>query len=596
MLASTKPSLQQRRAGNELHRALGVLRNALLTVAVFSGVINLLMLGPAIYMLQVYDRVLASRNVTTLVLLSVLVLGALLFMSALEAVRTWVLVRVGARLDAQLHARVFTATYERNLWQRGSNTVQPVHDLNAVRQALTGVALLAAFDAPWLPIYLIVIFAMAPELGWLTLCGALALGALAALSERLTKPRLDEAQTYAMQSQQALNHHLRNVEVIEAMGMLPRIRERWFKLHRKQMQAQALASDRAAVLAGATKFLRTGLQSLVLGYGALLVLEGRLTAGMMIAASILAGRALAPVELLVGNWRQIVASRQAYRRLRELLDLHPAREQGMSLPRPLGQLSVEAAAAIAPGTQRQILRNLSFAVAPGEVVAIIGPSASGKSSLARLLVGIWPASAGSVRLDGATVFEWSKDQLGPHVGYLPQDIELFDGSVAENIARFGEVDADKVLAAARLVDLHELILRLPQGYDTPIGNEGNNVSAGQRQRIGLARAFYGAPSFVVLDEPNSNLDEAGEKALVDALRAAKAMGTTVILITHRFSTLSVVDKVLMLAEGTVAAYGPRDAVLKALQQAAAGAPVRQAGPMPPALPGLPQASDAVQGT
>jgi len=575
---SAMPRRQAAAAGdsNELGIALAAMRSALLTVAVFSGFINLLMLSPSIYMLQVYDRVLGSRNETTLLVLSAMVVGAYLFMAALEAIRGWVLVRVGARLDAQLNSRVYTAAFERNLRRPGSNTAQPIHDLNTLRQTLTGSALLAAFDAPWLPIYLVVIFLMSPALGWFALGGALVLLVLAVLNERLSKPRLDEAQKYSLQSQQALTNNLRNAEVIEAMGMLPQIRERWYGLHRQQLQTQANASDLAAVLGGATKFVRVCLQSLVLGFGALLVLEGRMTAGMMIAASILAGRALAPVELLVANWKQIVAGRLAYARLRELLGIHPPRARGMPLPAPTGSVTVEAASAVAPGTQRLILKNLSFSIAPGEIVAIIGPSASGKSSLARLLVGVWPAVTGSVRLDGASLYEWNKDELGPCIGYLPQDIELFDGTVAENIARFGKVDPDKVVEAAKQVDMHEQILRLPAGYDTPLGTDGSNLSGGQRQRIGLARALYGDPSFIVLDEPNSNLDDSGERALVEAIKALKAAGKTVVLITHRMSTLSVVDKVAVLADGVLAAFGPRDEVLKALQaQAAGGAPLRR---------------------
>jgi ATP-binding cassette subfamily C exporter for protease/lipase len=532
----------------------------------FSGFINVLMLAPSIYMLQVYDRVLGSRNSTTLLVLSLMIVGAFLFMAALEAIRAWVLVRVGARLDASLNERVFTAAFERNLVRPGSNTAQPIHDLNSVRQTLTGSALIAAFDTPWLPIYLIVIFAFSVDLGWFALAGAIGLLILAVVNERLSKPKLDLAQKYSLQSHQALTNHLRNAEVIEAMGMLPSIRSRWFMLHKNQIKTQARASDLAAVLSGSTKFLRMALQSLVLGYGALLVLENKMTAGMMIAASILVGRALAPVELLVGNWKQIVTGRQAYARLKGLLGVHPPRAKGMTLPRPSGQMSTEAASVVAPGTQRMILKNLTFTIGAGEVVAVIGPSASGKSTLARLLVGVWPAVAGSVRLDSASVFQWNKDELGPHLGYLPQDIELFDGTVAENIARFGEVDPEKVIAAAKLVDMNDQILHLPQGYDTQLGTDGSNLSGGQRQRIGLARALYGDPQFIVLDEPNSNLDDAGEKALTDAIRELKARGKTVVVITHRVSTLAVVDKILVLADGALAGYGMRDDVLRALQQ------------------------------
>jgi ATP-binding cassette subfamily C exporter for protease/lipase len=370
------------------------------------------------------------------------------------------------------------------------------------------------------------------------------------------------------------------------MGMLPQIRGRWYELHRQQIQSQATASDQAAVLGGATKFVRIAMQSLVLGFGALLVLDGTMTAGMMIAASILVGRALAPVELLVANWKQIVSGRQAYARLRELLSIHPPRRESMSLPAPRGQISVEGASAVPPGSQRLVLRNLAFSIQVGEVVAVIGPSASGKSSLARLLVGVWAPAAGSVRLDGASVFDWNKDELGPYIGYLPQDIELFDGTVAENIARFGEVEAEKVVEAAKRVDMHEQILHLPQGYDTPLGADGGNLSGGQRQRIGLARALYGDPAFIVLDEPNSNLDDTGEKALVETIKDLKARGKTVVLITHRLSTLAVVDKVLILAEGALVAYGPRDDVFKAMQgqAAAGGAQVRRVGPAAAATP------------
>jgi len=581
MSATFRPQSAAQKAPDELRVALRALRNALLTVAVFSGFINVLMLTPAIYMLQVYDRVLGSRNETTLLVLSIMVLAAFLFMAALEAVRGWVLIRVGARLDSQLNARVFTAAFERNLRRPGSNTAQPIHDLNTVRATLTGSALISAFDAPWLPVYLVVIFLMSPALGWFAFGGAVLLLVLAVINERTSKPRLDEAQKYQLQSHQALTNNLRNAEVIEAMGMLPSIRRRWYELHRQQIATQASASDLAAVLSGATKFVRIALQSLVLGFGALLVLEGSLTSGMMIAASILAGRALAPVEMLVGNWKQIISGRQAYARLRELLGVHPPRREGMALPAPRGQVTVEAASAPAPGSQRLILKNLTFSIAPGEVVAVIGPSASGKSSLARLLVGIWPAAMGSVRLDGASIFDWNKDELGPFIGYLPQDIELFDGTVADNIARFGEVDAERVVDAARRVDMHEQILRLPMGYDTPLGSDGSNLSGGQRQRIGLARAIYGDPSFIVLDEPNSNLDETGEKALVEAVKALKARGKTVVLITHRMSTLAAADKILVLADGNLATYGPRDEVFKAMQSQGALVPARRSPTITP---------------
>lgn len=554
---------------DELGTTLRQLRGAFVTVAVFSGFLNVLMLTPSLYMLQVYDRVLASRNETTLVFLTLLLIGAFIFMGVLEAIRTWVLVRVGARLDAALSARVFNATFQRSLMQPGSNATQPMHDLDTLRQTLTGPALLTLFDAPWMPIYLLVISLFSIELGIFALIGALLLGAVAVVNEKISKPKLDEAQKYSAQSQLALNHHLRNGEVIEALGMLPSIRQRWNGLHQKQIQLQATASDQAAVMGGLSRFIRITMQSLSLGLGALLVLEGKMSPGSMIAASILVSRALAPVEMLVGNWKQIIAGRSAYARIQELLQSHPVRQYGMALAAPKGEVRFENVSAAAPGSRQAILKNLNFSIAAGESVAVIGPSGAGKSTLARLMVGVWPATAGTVRLDGADLYRWNKDELGPHLGYLPQDIELFDGTVAENIARFGDVDAEKVVKAARSAGMHALILRLPNGYDTPLGVGGSALSGGQKQRIGLARALYGDPALVVLDEPNSNLDDVGEKALSETIRDLTAKGITTVLITHRTASLDVVQKIMVLADGTVRAFGPRAEILAAMRASAA---------------------------
>ena len=580
-------------SSDEMQLALRKLRNAFITVAVFSGFLNILMLTPSLYMMQVYDRVLGSRNETTLWLLTLLLVGVYVFMGALEAIRTWVLVRVGARFDATLNARVFNATFERSLMHASSNSAQPMHDLNTVRQTLTGTALLTVFDAPWMPIYLLVISLLSVELGVFALVGALILAALAVVNEKISKPKLEEAQKYNTQSQLALTNHLRNAEVIEAMGMLSSIRQRWHSLHQKQIQLQAAASDQAAVMGGLTKFVRITMQSLALGFGALLVLEGRMSPGSMIAASVLVSRALAPVEMLVGNWKQIITGRVAYSRLKELLSAHPARQYGMSLPTPTGAVRFEAVSAAAPGSKQLILKDLNFAIKAGECIAVIGSSGSGKSTLARLLVGVWPALAGTVRLDGADLYRWSKDELGPHLGYLPQDIELFDGTVAENIARFGVIDSEQVIAAGKRAGIHELILRLPKGYDTPLGMGGHSLSGGQRQRVGLARALFGDPALVVLDEPNSNLDEQGERALSETIRDLKSRGKTTVLITHRMTSLSVVQKIMVLSEGTLKAYGPRDEVLVALQANAntnaKPSPARQLGSAP--APGTPVSAE-----
>ena len=550
---------------SELSAAFKKLLSAFYTVAAFSGFLNLLMLSPSLYMLQVYDRVLGSRNETTLWVLTLLLIGIYVFMGVVEAIRTWVLVRVGARFDAALNARVFNASFDRSLRHAGSNAAQPIHDLNTVRQTLTGTALLALFDAPWMPIYLVVIALFSVELALFALFGALVLGALALLNEKLSKPKLDEAQHFNTQSQMALTNYLRNAEVIESMGMLGGMRRRWHDLHQIQIARQAAASDQAAVMVGLTKFVRITMQSLSLGFGALLVLDGKMSPGSMIAASVLVSRALAPVESLVGNWKQIITGRAAWSRLNELLAGHPARQLGMALPVPSGAIRFEGVTVAAPGSQLAIIRSVGFGIAAGECVAVIGPSGSGKSTLARLMVGVWPAMAGTVRLDGADLHLWSKDELGPHLGYLPQDIELFDGTVAENIARFGDVTPRLVIEAAKRAGMHETILRMPKGYDTPLGVGGSALSGGQRQRIGIARALYGDPVLVVLDEPNSNLDEAGELALAETIKNQSARGKTTVLITHRMSALASAKKILVLVEGTIKAYGPRDEVLAAMR-------------------------------
>jgi len=567
---------------SELAEVLLSFRRAFMTVGSFSFFINLLMLTPAIYMLQIYDRALGSRNVTTLLMLTLITLGLFGLMSVLEWIRSMVLVRVGARLDLDINSRVFDATFERNLRQAGQNPAQALNDLASMRQTLTGAGVIALTDAPWMPIYVLVIFMLHVELGIFALIGVLLLVILAVVNERVSAGPLGEAQKLAMAANAQANNNLRNAEVIEAMGMLPAIRGRWFKLHQKFLMQQALASDRAGVLNAITRFVRISMQSLALGYGALLAIEGEITPGMMIAGSIIMGRALAPVEVLIANWKQLVSARAAYGRLAELLQVYPARVAGMPLPRPEGVVLVENAATAAPGSRVLILKNVSFSLKAGEIVAVIGPSASGKSTLARLLVGVWPPLAGSVRLDGAEVFKWNKDELGRHLGYLPQDIELFDGTVAENIARFGDIDSERVLAAAQAAGVHDLVLLLPMGYDTPLGDGGSALSGGQKQRIGLARALYGDPALIVLDEPNSNLDDQGEAALAETLRRLKAEKRTVVIITHRMSTLAVADSILVLHEGTVKLHGPRDQVLAALRSGNQAGADRQGGAARPA--------------
>lgn len=553
---------------SELGEIIRGFRQVFLSVAAFSFVINLLMLTPAVYMLQVYDRVLTGRNETTLLMLSLLVVGLFALMSVFEWVRSRMLVRAGAAFDMRLNNRIFDAAFEHYLRLKGGNAQQALGDLANIRQFLSGNGLFALLDAPWTPIFIIVIAILHPWLGMFALFAAILLLGLALLNERLTSPLLSEAQQWASRAGNYAGNNLRNAEVIEAMGMLPALRQRWFARQSKFLALQSKASDEAGWVTGITKFVRLTMQSLVLGLGALLVLKNELTPGGMIAASILLGRALAPVELVIGTWKPFVAARGAYHRLNELLARFPPRPKRLSLPAPHGDIAVENLLVAAPGQQIAILRGLNFQVPAGTSVAVIGPSASGKSTLARTLVGVWPALAGCVRLDGADIANWNRDELGPSIGYLPQDVELFDGSIAENIARFGEVDSEKVIEAARRAGVHEMILRFPSGYDTPIGEGGAALSGGQRQRIALARALYGNPTLVVLDEPNSNLDDAGELALVAALHGMKADRRTVFLITHRLSVIKEVDVILVLREGVIQTIGPRDQVLAALSQQA----------------------------
>lgn len=552
---------------NEIERVLLAFKSTFITVGVFSAVINLLALTPSIYMLQVYDRVLASRNEITLLMLTLLMLGAYLFVGALEVVRSFVLVRVGAKFDMMLNKRIYTAAFEQNLRQSGGNAGQALNDLTSLRQFLTGNALFAFFDAPWFPIYLFVIFMFEPSLGWFALGGTLILVVLAIVNERVTRAPLSEANSMAVSASTMATNNLRNAEVIESMGMLPNLMGRWFKTHGKFLSLQADASQKAGTIGAVTKFVQTALQSLVLGFGALLVLENKITPGMMIAASILVGRTMQPVQQVIGVWKSWSSTRSAHERLTKLLETNPARAAGMELPKPNGALTVEGVTAAPPGVNTPIVRNLSFAIAPGDVLGVIGQSGSGKSTLARLLVGIWPSMMGKVRLDGADIYQWNKAELGPHIGYLPQDIELFSGTVSENIARFGEVDAEKVVTAAQRAGVHEMILRLPKGYDTPLADGGGGLSGGQKQRLALARAMYDDPALLVLDEPNSNLDEIGEQSLVQAVLDLRRRGKTIVLITHRSSILGATNKLLVMKEGSVQAFGPTQQVMAAIQEA-----------------------------
>lgn len=545
-----------------------------MSAAGFSMVINLLMLVPSIYMLQIYDRVVPTGNRSTLVMLTLIMFVLFVTMSLLEWVRSQILIRVSSRLEVLLNDRVFGVAYKQSLYSGGQRaSSQPLDDLTALRQFLTGNGLFAFFDAPWMPIYIALMFVFHAWYGWFSIVTAIILVIVAIVNERSTAKTLDEANKMAMSGRMLLIKNLRNAEVIEAMGMLGSVRQRWQTTAEKVLVLQAVASSRSGLIAAASKVIRLTSQSLILGLGAYLVIEREISPGLMIAGSILLGRALAPIDMIIASWKGFIAARGQYRRLQDALAQIPADKEKMPLPPPSGRFLLEEAQVTPPGSKTPVIKSLSFGIEAGDSVGVLGPSGAGKSTLARALLGIWPTSSGKIRLDGAEVSAWNRGELGPYLGYLPQDIELFDGSISENIARFGVVDPDKVVAAAKMADVHELILRLPEGYDTVIGGSGGVLSGGQRQRIGLARALYGDPVAVVLDEPNSNLDEQGELALANALQRLKHNKTTVILVTHRNSVLSRVDKLLILNDGQLALYGPRDQVIAHLQRNSASAAV-----------------------
>jgi ATP-binding cassette subfamily C exporter for protease/lipase len=555
-----------------LIKALGDDKSILISVGCFTALINILMLVPSIYMLQVYDRVLSSQNETTLTMLSLMVVGFFVFIGLLEIVRSFIVIRIGSQLERRFNLRVYQAAFERNLFKGEGNAGQSLGDLTHIRQFVTGPALFAFFDAPWFPVYLFVIYLFNVWLGVFATAGAVLLIALACLNEAMTKKPLGEAAAFSQKSSQLATSHLHNAETIQAMGMLGALRNRWFHVHSRFLGLQNQASDTGAVISSLSKTLRLCLQSLVLGLGALLVIKGDMTAGMMIAGSILMGRVLSPIDQLIAVWKQWSGAKLAYRRLDALLQAYPPSNVAMALPAPKGQITFEQVSAGPPGQRAATLHMVNFSLGAGEVLGVLGASGSGKSTLARVLVGVWPTLGGTVRLDGADIHRWNRDDLGPYIGYLPQDIELFSGSIAQNIARFREADPQQVVVAAQQAGVHELILRMPQGYDTVLGEDGSGLSGGQKQRVALARALYGKPSLVVLDEPNSNQDTVGEAALASAIAQMKAQGTSVILVTHRSSALAQADKLLVLNEGRLQAFGPSQEVLKALSGAAAQAP------------------------
>ncbi|WP_421994099.1 type I secretion system permease/ATPase [Roseococcus sp.] len=544
-----------------IQRTLSACRGTFGIVGAFSGVANLLQLTVSLYMMQVFDRVLTTRNTDTLIHLTTIAIFALAVLAILDAIRGAVMQRVAGWLETRLAPEGFARALEAHLRGRPYR-MEALRDLATFRSYLGSPGMLAIYDLPWAPIYLFVIFLLHPLLGAVAVGGAVLLFVLTLVNEAMTSRLMREANVAGQASQRRAEAIGRNAEVIDSMGMLPAVLARWREEVARMLPPQRRAANRASWIVGISRFSRLAVQLAILGLGAWLVLQQQMTAGASIAASIVMGRALAPVEQLVGSWKQLVAARQSFRRLQAFFDLPRLRPEGMRMPEPAGWLSVERLSYVFPGASEAVVKGVSFALTPGESLAIIGPSGAGKTTLLRLLAGVAPPAAGNVRLDGADVFLWQREDFGRHSGYLPQDVELFEGTVFHNIARMGEAAPEEVFEAAKLAGCHHMILRLPDGYDTQIGEAGMRLSGGQRQMIGLARAFFGDPRLVVLDEPSASLDGEGEQALVRGMQALKARRVTVVVVSHRPALVQAADKVLILKDGSLAAFGPREEVTR----------------------------------
>ena len=580
-----KQSNNKKPVVSELKKSLLSAKKSFIMVGLFSMFINILMLVPPLYMLQLYDRVLGSRSQDTLIMLTLIVVVLFITMGLLEVVRSRVLVRVGNKLDSMLSQRIFDNLFELERKAPGRSSSMPLNDLTQVRQFMTGNGLFAFFDAPWMPIYIIVLFIFHPAFGFFAIFAAIVLVGITVANEYSTKEKLAEANNLSRASTIYVDSNIRNAEVVNAMGMRNNISKVWADKYYGFLNAQNIASDSAGVWSNLSKSLRVMFQSLILGLGAYLAINMEVTPGMMIAASIIMGRALAPLDLIIGSWKGFSSARSSYERIEGLLNDFPKDKEYMQLPAPKGEITLENVVVIPPSGTVPSLKGISMKIEKGDVVGIIGPSAAGKSSLARVMLGLWPLSNGVARIDKADISQWDREDLGQYVGYLPQDIELFEGTVSQNIARFGEVEPEKVVEAATKAGVHEMILKLPEGYDTKIGPGGASLSGGQRQRIGLARALYNNPVFIVLDEPNSNLDDVGEAALVEAIKTLRAGGTTVVIITHRTNVLQATNKLALINNGVLELYGNTNDVLNAIaqkQQAAAGQAQAQAQAQRPA--------------
>ena len=561
----------------ELRQAIVGIKSYFLYAALFSAAVNILMLVPIIYMLQVYDRVVTSRSLPTLLTLTLIMIFLLASLGGFEWIRARILINASNLLEKSLHSRVVDSMFRRSLMTgRGTNGVQPVNDLSGLRQFLTGNGLFAFFDAPWFPIYILVMFMFHPWFGVSGVIAGIVIVGLAYVNEKATSKILQAANLDAARNTNRLTGNMRNVEVIEAMGMTDALLQQQIADNNKVLALQSKASRKGAALSSTTRAFRIIMQSSMLCVGALLVLRQDISPGVMIAGSLLLGRALAPLDVLVATWKNFAVARSQFQRLEKLLQETPAIGEQMKLPAPSGKLHAEKLVVVPPGSKQVVLHHVELSLEPGESLGIVGPSAAGKTSLLRTLLGIWKPAQGCVRLDGVDVAVWNRAELGKWLGYLPQDIELFDGTVAQNICRFGHADPDQIVAAAKLADIHEMILSMPDGYDTVIGGNTGMLSGGQRQRIGLARAVYGDPRLLILDEPNSNLDDRGELALIQTLRAMKAKGVTVVVASHRPSILFCLDKIMVMQEGRVLRTDSSQEILNSLKNLA-GASAQETG-------------------
>ena len=546
-------------------------RKAFTSIGIFTGVINFVMLVPGFYMMWLFDRVLNSKNELTLLMLTLIVMFFYAIWWALEAVRSYIVIHISKHIDSRLNEQVYDAAFQNALKQQGGNAVQALTDLTVLRQFVTGPLLFSVFDLPWFPIFLLILFIFNFWMGLFAVTTVVLMAVLTAYNEVLTKSQLNKANELAMQATNTAGNTIRNSDVLDAMGMLGTMKSKWLQLHESFLEHQTIASQRAATFSSITKVFQMAVMSLIMGLGALLVLEQKITPGMMFAASFLMGKAVMPIQMIVQGWPQISIALESYKRLVSLINDNPNREYTMSLPPPTGQIQVENLYAAPPGQNKPVVQGANFSIEPGDLLAIIGPSASGKSTLAKCIIGIWQPLSGKVRLDGADMHTWNRQELGPHLGYLPQDIEIFEGTISENIARFTEFKPEDVIAAAEAAGIHHMILHMPDGYDTRVGPGGLGLSGGQMQRVGLARALYKDPTFVVLDEPNSNLDEAGERALAEALLKIRQRKATGIIVTHRLSALNTANKMLVMREGKVSLFGATPAVLEALKKASSAA-------------------------